>query len=272
MKSIAQPYALGHTSEEHRRLMLQSSLIGELTEALFARAGLAPGMKVLDVGCGAGDVSLLAAAFVGASGSVLGVDQADASVVLARERAEAAGLANLRFEVGRIEELPASGPFDALVGRLILLYLKDPAAVLRQLAPQVRPGGLIVFHEMDIPTYRSVPEVPLLTQSCQWIIGAFERVGVDPSMGTRLHSVFKAAGLGAPQLIGANRVEVGADSQVYQWVAQTVRSLLPLIVKTGVATEDEVGIDTLADRLRAQASQLEAVIHSPVYVGAWARR
>jgi len=49
-------YVLGHGSEEHRRLMLQSRFIGELTEAVFARAGLAQGMRVLDVGCGAGDV------------------------------------------------------------------------------------------------------------------------------------------------------------------------------------------------------------------------
>src|SRR5689334_25437929 len=120
-----QAYVLGHGSEEHRRLMLQSRFVGELTEAVFARAGLAQGMRVLDVGCGAGDVSLLAAAFVGASGSVLGIDQAPESVALARERANAAGLGNVRFEAARLEEFRSDERFDALVGRLVLLYLKD---------------------------------------------------------------------------------------------------------------------------------------------------
>ena len=68
-------YVLGHGSDEHRRLILQSRFVGELTEGVFAHAGLAQGMHVLDLGCGAGDVSLLAAAFVGAGGSVLGIDQ-----------------------------------------------------------------------------------------------------------------------------------------------------------------------------------------------------
>jgi 2-polyprenyl-3-methyl-5-hydroxy-6-metoxy-1,4-benzoquinol methylase len=143
-----QSYVLGHGSEEHRRLMLQSRFVGELTEAVFARAGLAQGMRVLDVGCGAGDVSLLAAAFVGAGGSVLGIDQSPESVSLARERAKAAGLDNVRFEVARLEELRAGGPFDALVGRLVLLYLKEPAVVLPQLAVRVRPGGFILFIDM----------------------------------------------------------------------------------------------------------------------------
>src|SRR3954463_11117379 len=138
-----QAYILGHGSEEHRRLMLQSRFVGELTESVFARAGLAQGMRVLDIGCGAGDVSFLAAAFVGPSGSVLGIDQSPESISLARERAKAAGLAHVRVEVARLEEFREEGPFDALVGRLVLLYLKEPAVVLRQLAERVRPGGVV---------------------------------------------------------------------------------------------------------------------------------
>ncbi|HEY6894948.1 MAG TPA: class I SAM-dependent methyltransferase, partial [Rhodanobacteraceae bacterium] len=181
-----QPYILGHGSEEHRRLILQSRFVGELTEIVFARAGLAPGMRVLDVGCGAGDVSLLAAAFVGANGSVLGIDQAPESVALARERAKAAGLGNVRFEAARLEDFRSDERFDALVGRLVLLYLKDPAATLRELATHVRPGGVIVFQEMEMTTARCVPESPLWTQCGRWIVEAFTRAGIETSMGSRL--------------------------------------------------------------------------------------
>src|SRR4029079_16461387 len=101
MKNEARtPYVLGHGSDEHRRLMLQSRFVGDLTETVFMRAGLAPGMSVLDIGCGAGDVSFLAAAFVGPTGKVLGIDQSPDSVALASERAKSAGLTNVRFEVG----------------------------------------------------------------------------------------------------------------------------------------------------------------------------
>lgn len=272
MNEEKRPYVLGHSSEEHRRLILQSRFAGELTEFVFARAGLAPGMSVLDVGCGAGDVSFLAAAFVGPSGNVLGVDQSPDSVALARERAKSAGLSNVRFEVGVLENLQQSGPFDALVGRLILLYLKDPSTVLQKLSELVRPGGLIVFHEMEIATGRSVPDVPLYTRCGGWIVEAFKRAGVETSMGSRLYSIYKQAGLGEPQMISGGRVEGSPQSEIYEWLAQTVRSLLPMIEKTGVATKDEVGIDTLADRLRAEVTGQGAVVHSPIFVGAWARK
>ena len=262
-------YVLGHGSEEHRRLILQSRFIGELTEIVFARAGLAPGMRVLDVGCGAGDVSLLAAAFVGASGSVLGIDQSPESVALASERAKTAGLDNVRFEVGQLESFRHGGPFDALVGRLVLLYLKEPAIVLRHLAELVRPGGVVAFQEMEMTTARAVPEVPVFTQCGRWIVEAFTRAGVETSMGSRLYSIFKAAGLPGPEMISGGRVEGSAESQVFEWLAGTVRSLLPMIEKTGVATREEVGIDTLADRLRAAVAEKNAVVHAPIFVGAW---
>ena len=266
------PYVLGHGNEEHRRLILQSRFIGELTETIFARAGLAQGMHVLDLGCGAGDVSLLAAAFVGSNGSVLGVDQAPESVSLARERAKAAGLDNVRFEVGLIEELRQGGPYDALVGRLVLLYLKEPAATLRRLAELVRPGGLIVFHEMEMATTHAVPDVPLYSQCGRWIIEAFTRAGVETSMGSRQFSIFKEAGLPPPEMLSGGRVEGTRESQIYEWIAQTIRSLLPMIEKTGVATKEEVGIDTLADRLRAAVAEKGAVVHAPLLVGAWTRK
>jgi ubiquinone/menaquinone biosynthesis C-methylase UbiE len=263
-------YVLGHSSDEHRRLMLQSRFIGELTESLFVRSGLAKGMSVLDAGCGAGDVSILAAAFVGPSGNVLGLDQSADSIALARERTESAGLSNVRFEVDLLEDLQQRGPFDALVGRLVLLYLQEPAAILQKMAELVRPGGLIVFQEMEMATGRSVPEVPLYTQCGEWIVGAFERAGVETSMGSRLYSIYRQAGLPEPQMISGGRVEGGSQSEIYEWVAQTVRSLLPMIEKTGVATKDEIDVDTLADRLRKEVTDKGGVVHSPIFVGAWA--
>jgi len=270
--STRREYVLGHGSEEHRRLILQSRFVGELTEIVFAHAGLDRGMHVLDIGCGAGDVSLLAAAFVGPSGSVLGVDQSPESVALATDRAKAAGLENVRFEVGQLESFAHDGRFDALVGRLVLLYLKEPAVVLRQLAELLRPGGVIAFQEMEMTTARAMPEVPLFTQCGRWIVEAFTRAGVETSMGSRLYSIFEHAGLPAPQMISGGRVEGSAESPIFEWLAGTVRSLMPMIEKTGVATKDEVGVDTLADRLRAAVAEKHAVVHAPIFVGAWARK
>ena len=74
-----------------------------------------------DLGCGAGDVSMLAAESVGPSGTVFGVDRDPAILELARSRAKQAGLANVSFWEDRLETLEPAEQFDAVVGRLVLL-------------------------------------------------------------------------------------------------------------------------------------------------------
>ena len=77
-------YILGHAASELDRLIRQAAFFGDLTAHTLKLAGLGPGMRVLDVGCGAGDVSLLAASIVGPSGSVTGVDMNADTVKLAQ--------------------------------------------------------------------------------------------------------------------------------------------------------------------------------------------
>jgi ubiquinone/menaquinone biosynthesis C-methylase UbiE len=270
--STGAPYALGDGEAERRRLMLQSRFIGELTREVLSRAGLAPGMRVLDVGCGVGDVSLLAREFVGAGGSVLGVDRSPTSLALARSRAREQGFDNLEFVEATLEALPARGPFDALVGRLILLYLPDPGQALRRLLDLVRPGGLVVFHEMDMPTGRSVPLCPLYTRVGEWLTTTFERAGVDVWMGSHLYATFRGAGLPEPQLWASHCVTGSEQSELYEWLVETLRSLIPLAEKLRVTSRQELQLDSLAARLRAEVAALGGVIHAPIYVGAWARK
>jgi 2-polyprenyl-3-methyl-5-hydroxy-6-metoxy-1,4-benzoquinol methylase len=153
-------YVLGHSESELQRLLNQSRFYGELTEDVFKRAGVAPGMHILDAGCGAGDVSFLAASIVGPAGSVLGVDRSGESIRLARQRTESAGLSNVKFMEADLTTLVLAENFDALVGRFVLLYLKNPSSILRRLSGFVRPGGLVVFQEMDMTAERAEPPVP----------------------------------------------------------------------------------------------------------------
>src|SRR5688572_25368686 len=97
MPDSTNSYILGHANEELERLIGQSRFLGDLTEHFLRLAGLQSGMRVLDVGCGAGDLSFLAASLVGPTGHVTGIDRSPDSVALASTRAAAAGLSNLRF-------------------------------------------------------------------------------------------------------------------------------------------------------------------------------
>jgi hypothetical protein len=111
--------------------------------------------------------------------------------------------------------------------------------------------------------------MPLLDQCIGWITETYRRVGADPDMGKKLYSVFRAAGL-TPRLSGATRIESGPNSIVYPFAAQTLLSLLPAIQRLGIASPAELGIETLADRLRADAIAGDHCILMPRLVGAWA--
>src|SRR3954447_5669048 len=90
-------YVLGHSSAELARLQAQARMLAGPTGAFLTLAGIGPGMHVLDLGSGAGDVAFLVAGRVGPEGSVVGVDSSPTAVEHARERARHEGITNVTF-------------------------------------------------------------------------------------------------------------------------------------------------------------------------------
>jgi SAM-dependent methyltransferase len=265
-------YVLGHSDIELRRLAMQSAFWGELTEEVFRRAGIGVGMHVLDIGSGAGDVAFLAARLVGPSGSVLGIDRSEEAVRKASARAAAEGVGWCRFSVADAGAFETDRRFDAIVGRLVLMYFPDPASTLRSLVRHLNPGGLLAFQEIVLNSMRSsVPSEPLTSRVVEWLIAAFERTGAEVDMGLKLDATFRAAGLPRPETYAAARPVAGPDSAGYTVLAAVTRALLPAFERFGIATAAEVDIDTLADRLRDETVAANACWLSPVLVGAWAR-
>ena len=264
-------YVLGHSERELKRLTEQGRFYGELTEDLLRRAGIEPGMRVLDVGSGAGDVSFLVASMIGHRGSVLGIDRSPEAVAVARERAARAGLSHISFEAADAATYRSQAPFDAIVGRLVLVYQADPAGVLRNLIQNLRPGGLIAFVEIEVSIARSVPALPLFSRAVSWLTETFTRSGIHVDMGTRLYAAFRSAGLTSPSMFMLSRVEGVESTATYENLVQTLRSLLPAMERYGVASAAEVQIDTLSERLVQEARDADAVVLPPAAVGAWAR-
>jgi len=159
-----------------------------------------------------------------------------------------------------------------LFGRLVLQYFADPALVLRRLATLVKPGGLVAFQESDMKDgVYSEPVCPVYETATQRIAQTFTRIGADPRTGSKLAQIFEEAGLPTPQMILHARVEHGSDSPIYDLAAQITRVMLPLMQRTGVATAQEVGVETLAERIRAEAVALDATLVTPPFIGAWTR-
>ena len=98
-------YVLGHTDAELKRLATQARLIDPITRLFLIEAGIGNGMRVLDVGSGAGDVAFLAANLVGLAGQVVGVDRSASALARARTRAEEQSLNNVTFRESELSAI-----------------------------------------------------------------------------------------------------------------------------------------------------------------------
>ena len=266
-------YVLGHTDRELSRLKQQARMVEPATRQFFREGGIEAGMRVLDIGSGAGDVAFLAAEFVGASGEVIGTDKSAAAISAATLSARERGLPNVSFCEGDPAELAFGRPFDAVVGRYVLLFQADAAALLRKVARHVRPGGLILFHEPDWVSARAIPPAPTYDRCCAWIQAAFRLAGTDSNMAGRLFITFVRAGLAAPAMRMQTFIGGGAASADFlQAVADLTASLAPAMQRHGVATSTEIGLETLAERLKQEAALTGSVIVGRSEVGAWTRK
>jgi SAM-dependent methyltransferase len=267
-------YPLGRSDAEARRLILQNQIYSPITRAFLTSAGISRGMKVLDLGSGAGDVALLCADLVGPQGSVVGVDGNGAILDFARRRVRATGWTNIHFHEGDVRDLALPYDFDAVVGRWILMYVEDPGQLLRQLSTHLRPGGIVAFQESAnlkaaATTY---PPTPLHADVQRWL-----RPAVDPpmpvlDMGLRLYRTFIDGGLEAPELRHDAPMGGGGAWPGYAFVAESARSLLPFMEQLGTVTAAEADIDTLEDRLRAEVVEHDAVQILPSVIGAWSTK
>jgi ubiquinone/menaquinone biosynthesis C-methylase UbiE len=275
-KAADPTYIMGRTQAETQRLIKQAELWRRVTHWLLEAAGITAGMKVLDVGSGAGDVALLAAKLVGPTGTVVGVDVNAAVLETARERVRAAGTPNVTFVAGDLRAVALPNDFDAAVGRLVLMYAGDPAEFLRAAAAHVRSGGIIAFEEWEqafAHAYaRAIDARPLWRQLSEWGRQVFARSGTNVSMGARLPSVFRAAGLDDPELFMAAPAGAGPGWPGFDLAADSARSLLPLLERYGIATAAEVDAETLADRLCAETVAAEHIHILLQHICAWTRK
>jgi len=264
-------YALGRSADEHQRLQEQAALMRPITERFFRAAGLTTGMRVLDIGSGAGDVAFLAADIVGPTGRVVGVDMDGRALATARARAERLGLDNVTFMEGDARTLDLGADFDAAVGRFVLLYVAHPAQALAGIAARVRRGGIVAFQDLDMdPDVQSRTHPvsdALWNQAGRAVIQAFARAGVHVKMGPMLLRAFVEAGLPTPSMIQESPMGGGPDYAGYSWLANTLRSLQPLVEKFGVEAPP---LDGLAERIRDEVVARELVVWAPAVVGAWA--
>lgn len=191
------------------------------TARFLQDAGISPGMRVLDVGAGAGDVALLAAGLVGQQRTVVGIDLNAELIETARARAAAAGWEHVSFVAGDAASAELDRGFDAVVGRCVLFFAREAAALVRRLTGYVRDGGIVAFQEPANATLApmSLPHSQLLERLWEWILETYRRADMDLFMGLRLRSIFAQAGLPAPAMHLDAAAGGGPDWPGYEYMA-----------------------------------------------------
>jgi len=266
-------YSLGHSAAEQERLQRQAGYLRGITESIWLTAGIAPGIRVLDVGCGVGDTTFLTADLVGPGGFVVGMDRSADAIATARQRAETDRRPNVLFLQSELRSpIVDQKPFDAVVGRYVLVHQPDIVAALRIMRTLIRPGGLVAFHELELDLrFVSDPSSDFALRVYFWLREAFRLGGAQLQVVSQTPRYFYEAGFGWPETQIHPLVGCGPDSFAPSYLVATLRTLAPLLEKAGVVTADELGLDTLEARLRESCANGAASL-AQINSGAWGRR
>ena len=259
-------YALGSTDVEHERLIRQAQWVNPHTEGCFREAGIGPGYRVLDLGSGVGDVVLLLARLVGPTGEVVAVERDPRSIGRARKRVADAGLRNVSFTECDVSQIPDERPFDAAVGRFILMFLPDPVLVLRSLSRLVRPGGVLAFQEMDWDRFvKQARCFPLWSAAASLLEETFRHSGANLRLGPKLSLVLGEARLPAP----STRTDILAGGE--EWMPDVLQSIRVQMKQLNLDVERLGDFETLSQRLHAEVEAAHGQTPLPFVVSAWSR-
>jgi SAM-dependent methyltransferase len=229
-------------------------------------------MRVLDLGSAPGDLAFQVAQMVGSDGSVVGIEQDPAQIAVAVQRRDGFGFRNVDFRHGDARTLLNEEPFDAAVCRLLLVHLRGVVDILAHHMRNLRPGGVFIAIDYDVVGVRALPEVELYSRLMEWLKAGFEYAHADLFVGMRFPLLFEQAGFRDAGTLGLRAYWPPRSSRAVAYMVGVVRAMKDAIVNSGVATEEEIGLDTLELRLGEAFTSANAVFSLPTVVGRWGRR
>jgi SAM-dependent methyltransferase len=265
--SAAGPYVLATGEAAAYRLRLLHGLYGPGTRRVLLDAGIRPGMRVADLGCGVGMVTSLLAKIVGPRGQVVGIDASGAQLAQARARLNGDG-ANVSFVEASATDtgLPRKS-FDLVCCRFLLIHLPEPERALAEMRALLKPDGILVCEDGDLTSSGSEPPSAL---------GAFAdlfgrlgpRRGVDYTLGRRLFHMVLAAGMPAPEVTFNQPVLARGENK--RLLELSVAEAGPALIEAGLITAEELERTLVEMRRLAADGTVLAVM--PRMAQVWARK
>jgi ubiquinone/menaquinone biosynthesis C-methylase UbiE len=227
-------------------------------EAAFFLPHLRSGMRLLDVGCGPGSITLGLAETV-EPGAVVGLDFQELQIRQAQSLADAHGITNLHFQVGDAYQLPfPDGSFDAVFAHAVLWHLREPVKALTEMRRVLRPDGVVGIRDCDWGGRIYAPSTPLLDQWWAHTVKIREHNGGNPFLGRHLRRLLREAGF--ERVIAAASTWTAGTREEIALCATFLKAQLGGFASTAVSEGliDRAGIERVAAEIDTWAKSDDA--------------
>ncbi len=189
-------YILNVGKEGKDRLELMSQFLNPYSRQFLLGTGIQSGMRVLEIGCGAGAMTTWLAQQVGQSGHITALDSSAEQLQVTRERMQRSGLNNVDYVCHNINEFqPTEADFDLIYSRFVLIHLPDVKQTLQHYKKLLGKMGLIAVEEPIVSDIFTYPMSDLWETAVSGYKQLSERKGLNPDLGESLYAIVLDAGL-----------------------------------------------------------------------------
>ena len=263
-------YVLGSTKQEVKRLEIQSAIFEKETLRTLKCAGIKPGMRCLDLGCGTGNTTLLIADLIGKNGKVFGLDINQDSISICKRKAMMNDVNNAIFVVDDIYSTKfENSSFDFVFSRFLFQHLTNSQKALKEMLRLTCRGGIIAAEELDHGLWLSYPEDPNLEMLRRAYVKILKLTGSDPFIARKLYKLFLQNGL-KPQ-VEAYSACVPMNNNPYSMVGVFMAEILEeKILKDGIMSKRE--FKKMLDGLKAYTKRPDGLVLYALTFRAWGKK